>query len=53
MNRITFLMFDARGWIIDYAGVLSAEYEANAFGYEQSEDEIVNGSLQFVKQLNS
>ena len=36
---------------VDYNGVLSIEYEANAFGYEQTEEEIVEGSLQFVKQL--
>ena len=36
---------------VDYNGVLSIEYEANAFGYEQTEEEIVNGSLQFVKQI--
>jgi sugar phosphate isomerase/epimerase len=36
---------------IAYDGVLSVEYEANAFGYEESEVEIVEGSLQFVRQL--
>jgi len=36
---------------IDYTGVLSVEYEANAFGYEQAEAEVVERSLQFVKQL--
>ena len=36
---------------IDYTGVLSVEYEANAFGYEQTEEVIVERSLHFVKQL--
>lgn len=38
---------------VDYRGVLSVEYEANAFGYEQTEEEILDGSLQFVKQLTA
>ena len=36
---------------IGYSGVLSVEYEANAFGYELSEVEIVEGSLKFVKEF--
>lgn len=36
---------------IGYSGVLSVEYEANAFGYELSEEEIVEGSLKFVKEM--
>ena len=48
---IDFMGFMAAMKEVDYSGVLSIEYEANAFGYEQTEDEIVDGSLQFVKQL--
>ncbi len=34
-----------------YQGFLSAEYEASAFGYHQSEDEVIGGSLCFMRQL--
>ena len=34
-----------------YRGVLSVEYEANAFGYQQTEEEILGGSLRFVRRL--
>ena len=34
-----------------YRGVLSVEYEANAFGYQQTEEEILGGSLRFVQRL--
>lgn len=38
---------------IGYNGVLSIEYEANAFGYQETEQEIIEGSLQFVRQMIS
>ena len=34
-----------------YRGVLSVEYEADASGYHDSEEEILAGSLDFVRQL--
>ena len=34
-----------------YEGVLSVEYEADAFGYRDSEEEILAGSLGFVRRL--
>jgi len=34
-----------------YGGVLSVEYEADAFGYRDSEEEILAGSLGFVRRL--
>jgi sugar phosphate isomerase/epimerase len=34
-----------------YGGVLSVEYEADVFGYRDSEEEILEGSLGFVRRL--
>jgi sugar phosphate isomerase/epimerase len=36
---------------VGYQGVLSIEYEANAFGYRKTEAEILEGSLLFVKRM--
>ena len=34
-----------------YEGFLSVEYEANAFGYVETEDEILGNSIRFVRDL--
>jgi sugar phosphate isomerase/epimerase len=34
-----------------YRGFLSVEYEANAFGFRETEDAILDGSLRFVREL--
>jgi sugar phosphate isomerase/epimerase len=36
---------------VGYNGVLSVEYEANAFGYRNTEEEILDGSLRFVRGI--
>jgi len=35
---------------VGYSGVLSVEYEAQTFGYEWSEDEILNKSVRFARE---
>ena len=36
-----------------YQGFLSTEYEANAFGYQETEEAVVGDSLRFMRQLLS
>ena len=36
---------------LNYNGVLSIEYEAQVFGWEFSEEEILKNNYQFVKNL--
>ena len=36
---------------IGYDGFLSVEYEANAFGYVETEEDILSNSLRFVSGL--
>lgn len=36
---------------LGYQGFLSVEYEADAFGYQDTEEEVLNGSLRFVRRL--
>lgn len=36
---------------VGYGGFLSVEYEADAFGYQQTEEEILAGNLHFVQRL--
>jgi len=36
---------------VGYGGVLSVEHEADVFGYRVSEEEILAGSLDFVRRL--
>jgi len=36
---------------VDYSGVLSVEYEADAFGYQETEEQVLGGSLRFVRGL--